>query len=82
MPSKRPRCEFYQCEELASGSVHAQWTIADFVSYDTCVEHYVDVCQALADRRVDEERPFDMWTVWWDDEGDYVEELPRGVLKS
>jgi len=70
-----------ECIADADGVIHAQWTAADFHSWVVCAAHYLDMAAVIVTRQVDGELPFDTWTVWWDDEGDYVEELPPRVLE-
>lgn len=60
------RCEWDECQLVADCEVHAQWTIADFVSYAACANHCLDVRDVLAKRLVDGERPLELWIGWYD----------------
>ncbi len=70
------------CIADADCAIHAQWSVVDFDAWDVCATHYLDMYELIIPKLVDGEPPFDTWTVWWDDEGDYVDELPRGVPKT
>jgi hypothetical protein len=47
------RCEFEDCEQIAEGWVEAQWTIADFVRYESCLDHLGEMRDVLAQREVE-----------------------------
>ena len=47
------RCEYEDCEMSAVGWVEAQWTIVDFVRYEGCFDHLVDMRASLHGRRVE-----------------------------
>ena len=81
MPSEAPLCEYDRCEERAAGSVHAQWTVVDYLAFDTCAAHWRDLFEILQGQLFDGEGPKDMWTVWWDKGGDYVDEAPPNAVK-
>jgi hypothetical protein len=59
-------CEMEGCRERAVADVHAQWTIADFVSYQACPFHVWDMCDGLGERPVEGRVPADVWVVWFD----------------
>ena len=47
-----------------------------------CAAHYLDMLEVVSQRRVDGKLWSDMWSVWWDDEGDYVDELAERKGKT
>jgi len=64
----RPRCCVEECDELAIGEVHSQWTLVDFRSYPACGPHFERVYRTVSHYLVDGERPAEMRTTLWPDE--------------
>lgn len=60
-------CEMEDCDQDAVASVHAQWTIFDFIDYRSCDTHIDDMLEGLALRTVDGKRPVDLWVQWYFD---------------
>lgn len=46
-------CEMDGCTAKAVGYVEAQWSIVDFVRYETCADHMDDMLDGLSARRVE-----------------------------
>jgi len=59
-------CEYPGCDRAGICSVHAQWTVVDFISYYACKNHARDILLTLWSQRVDGNLPLDVWIQWWD----------------
>lgn len=53
MMERQQKCEWEGCDELADGFVEAQWTIVDFMRFESCVAHLFDFGDALRNYYVD-----------------------------
>lgn len=50
-------CDMEGCLRIATGYVEAQWSIADFVRYESCDEHPGEMLQILANQLFDGRPP-------------------------
>lgn len=63
-------CEWDQCDQPASCTVHAQWTYVDFVNYEACDDHSDEMMRILERRMVDGQACMDAWITWYERVGD------------
>lgn len=59
------RCEMEDCIAPATATVHAQWSILDYVQYESCEWHVGDMRKSLRRRTVDGLPIADLWVDWW-----------------
>jgi hypothetical protein len=59
---QRPVCCVRQCRELATATVHVQWTVVDWDNFPSCAEHLEYVFSRMARKTVDGLLPAEMWT--------------------
>lgn len=69
-------CEYPGCKEEAWYRVEAQWSVVDFVAYETCVDHLHDFYEHLSGSMVEGATPDDVWTTTLDFIVDSVQQLP------
>lgn len=64
--TRRMICEWPNCLQPAIGTIHAQWTVVDFVDFESCDAHYDFWVETMWKRRVDNEYPTDVWVTWYE----------------
>jgi hypothetical protein len=65
-------CEMWGCQQKAVATVHAQWTVVDFLAYESCNDHLIDMVEELNERIVDGQPA----AVWWTRYDDMSEQMP------
>lgn len=61
------QCEMEGCDHSSAVSVHAQWTLVDFIEYQACGACAGDMFDVLRRRRVDGQLPVDVWFTEYED---------------
>lgn len=59
-------CEYEGCQEEAWYEINAQWSLVDFVAYQSCLDHLNDFYEGLQMSSVDGNYPLDIWTRTFD----------------
>jgi hypothetical protein len=59
-------CEYEGCGNDAWYEINAQWSVVDFVSYQSCLDHLHDFYEGLAMSSIDGQYPAEIWTTTYD----------------